>query len=75
MSKSSIEKSAQIVAELIEQKIFLIRGQKVMISTHLSQLYGVETRSLMQAVKRNKDRFPEDCVPLLEKKSEGYHNL
>ena len=60
MSKSSIEKSTQIVAQLIEQRIFLIRGQKIMISAHLSQLYGVETRALMQAVKRNKDRFPQD---------------
>jgi hypothetical protein len=40
----------------------MIRGQKVMLSQHLAELYGVETRVLMQAVKRNIDRFPEDFM-------------
>ena len=48
--------------EIIEQKIFLIRGQKVMLSFHLAKLYGVEVRNLVQAVKRNIDRFPEDFM-------------
>ncbi len=48
--------------ETIEQKIFMIRGHKVMLSTHLAQLYGVETKVLMQAVKRNIERFPEDFM-------------
>jgi hypothetical protein len=64
-------KSAQIVTELIEQKIFIIRGQKVMISAHLSQLYSVETRVLMQAVKRNKDRFPKDFAFALTREEIG----
>lgn len=53
-------KSIQLIPETIEQRIFLIRGQKVMISPHLAELYAVETRVLMQAVKRNKGRFPDD---------------
>jgi hypothetical protein len=51
-----------ITAAQIEDKIFLIRGQKVMLSTDLAQLYGVEPRVLVQAVKRNLDRFPEDFM-------------
>jgi phage regulator Rha-like protein len=51
-----------ITAAQIEGKIFSIRGQKVMLSTDLAQLYGVEPRALVQAVKRNLDRFPEDFM-------------
>lgn len=53
---------AHIPLAQIEGKIFLIRGQKVMLSTDLAQLYGVEPRVLVQAVKRNLDRFPEDFM-------------
>jgi len=42
--------------------IFLVRGQKIMLSTHLAELYGVESRILVQAVKRNIERFPEDFM-------------
>ena len=48
--------------EVIEKRIYLIRGQKVMLSTHLAELYEVETRALNQAVKRNKSRFPDDFM-------------
>ena len=48
--------------EMIENKIFLLRGQKVMLSLHLAILYGVETRVLNQAVKRNISRFPGDFM-------------
>ncbi|MEK6814702.1 MAG: ORF6N domain-containing protein [Nitrospirota bacterium] len=48
--------------ERITQAIFLIRGQKVMLSTHLAELYEVEPRVLVQAVKRNIERFPEDFM-------------
>ena len=51
-----------IPIEVIERKIYLIRGQKVMLSMHLAELYGVETRALNQAVKRNIQRFPEDFM-------------
>ena len=47
---------------IIEQKIFLIRGHKVMLSSHLAGLYNVKVRSLIQAVKRNRKRFPEDFM-------------
>jgi hypothetical protein len=53
--------------ELIEQRIFLIRGHKVMLSTDLAALYAVEPRALVQAVKRNIDRFPEDFMFQLSK--------
>ena len=51
-----------IPVEVIERKIFMLRGEKVMLSMHLAELYEVETRALNQAVKRNIDRFPEDCA-------------
>ena len=44
-----------IPVETIEQHVFIIRGQKVMLSTDLAELYEVEPRVLMQAVKRNID--------------------
>lgn len=45
---------------VIEKRIYLIRGQRVMVSPHLAELYGVEPRVLIQAVKRNLERFPAD---------------
>ncbi|MGA8148174.1 MAG: ORF6N domain-containing protein [Gallionellaceae bacterium] len=48
--------------EQIESRMFVIRGQKVMLSMHLAELYEVETRVLVQAVKRNIGRFPEDFM-------------
>jgi len=42
--------------------MFLLRGQKVMLSAHLAELYGVEQRVLIQAVKRNAERFPADFM-------------
>ena len=51
-----------IPIEMIERKIYLIRGQKVMIDRDLAELYGVETRVLNQAVRRNINRFPEDFM-------------
>ena len=52
---------------LIQQKIFEIRGQKVILDRDLAALYQVETRVLNQAVKRNIDRFPEDFMFQLTK--------
>jgi len=49
-----------IPVDKIQQFIYLIRGQSVMLSMHLAELYGVETRALNQAVKRNNARFPND---------------
>ncbi len=48
--------------ELIEQKIYLIRGHKVMLDVDLAQLYGVTTGNLNLAVRRNPKRFPEDFM-------------
>jgi hypothetical protein len=57
----------------VEKNIFLIRSRKVMLSTHLAELYGIETRTLIQAVKRNLERFPEDFMFQLTSKE--YNNL
>lgn len=48
--------------ELIQSKIYEIRGQRVMLDRDLAEMYGVETRALNQAVKRNIDRFPVDFM-------------
>lgn len=55
-----MEAKAAVLSEVLENKIYFIRGQKVMISRDLALLYGVEPRSLIQAVKRNPERFPQD---------------
>lgn len=46
----------------IQQRIYEVRGVKVMLDRDLAELYGVETRALNQAVKRNAERFPEDFM-------------
>jgi len=51
-----------VPVELVERRIYLIRSQKVMLDSDLAELYQVETRALIQAVKRNMDRFPEDFM-------------
>jgi hypothetical protein len=59
--------------EVVINKIYLIRGQKVMLDRDLADLYGVETRILNQAVKRNIERFPEDFMFQLNE--EEFENL
>jgi ORF6N domain-containing protein len=59
--------------EKIGKMIFWVRGQKIMLSTHLAELYGVEPRTLVQAVKRNIERFPEDFMFQLS--DEEFENL
>lgn len=54
--------TAVIPAEPIERAILSIRGEKVMLGSDLADLYGVETKALNQAVKRNLDRFPPDFM-------------
>jgi hypothetical protein len=51
-----------VLTEVIERRIYRIRGQKVMLDSHLAELYGVPTRVLNQAVTRNRDRFPRDFM-------------
>jgi len=57
-----VNEKSLIPVERIEKAILLIRGQKVMLDAHLAELYGVETKVLVQAVKRNIERFPEDFM-------------
>ena len=56
-----------IVVEGIEQRIFYIRGQKVMLDIHLAEFYGVETRRINEQVKRNIKRFPRDFMFQLDR--------
>jgi hypothetical protein len=51
-----------IPAEIIEKRILVMRGEKVMLDSHLAELYSVATKALVQAMKRNRDRFPPDFV-------------
>jgi hypothetical protein len=48
--------------QVIKSKIYEIRGHRVMLDFDLAEIYGIETRALNQAVKRNIDRFPEDFM-------------
>ena len=56
-----------VSVQLIERRIYLIRGQNVMLDFDLAELYGVPTRQLNQQVTRNKKRFPEDFMFRLTK--------
>ncbi|HEV2613999.1 MAG TPA: ORF6N domain-containing protein [Gammaproteobacteria bacterium] len=49
-------------SEEIQQSILFVRGQKVMLDKHLAMLYGVQTKVLLQSIKRNSDRFPTDFM-------------
>ena len=62
-----------IPVSIIEQRIYLIRDKKVMLSNDLAELYQVEVRTLVQAVKRNIDRFPTDFMFQLNAKE--FQNL
>lgn len=59
---SLAEIQVAVPIERIVQKIYLIRGQKIMLDSDLAELYDVETKVLNQAVKRNLERFPEDFM-------------
>jgi ORF6N domain-containing protein len=56
------QKFSDALAVQVERRIFLVRGQKVMLDTDLAELYRVPTKSLNLAVKRNADRFPDDFM-------------
>ena len=51
-----------IPQEIIAKRIYLIRGMKVMLSTHLAEMYEVQVKVMIQAIKRNINRFPEDFM-------------
>lgn len=65
MDKVSNKTTIALSEELILNKIYLIRGQKVMIDRDLAEMYGVETRVLNQAIRRNQKRFPSDFMFLM----------
>jgi hypothetical protein len=60
-----LQKEGIIPSELIASKIYIIRRLKVMLDRDLAELYGVQTKALKQAVKRNINRFPEDFMFVL----------
>ena len=66
-TKATHNNTAEVSVQLIERRIYLIRGQKVMIDVDLAELYGVPTFRLNERVKRNRKRFPEDFVFQLTK--------
>tara|TARA_E500000178_G_C16431703_1_gene491922 strand:- start:45 stop:230 length:186 start_codon:yes stop_codon:yes gene_type:complete len=57
-----------ITTDIIQSKIYTIRGQKVMLDIDLADLYEVPASRLKEQVKRNKDRFPEDFIFVLNSK-------
>lgn len=60
-----MRKATQTYPAEVVERIFYVRAQKIMLDFDLAQMYGVETRVLKQAVKRNLDRFPKDFMFLL----------
>ena len=60
-----MKQSSLIPVERIEKAIYLIRGEKVMLDRDLAALYGLATKALKQAVRRNLDRFPNDFMFVL----------
>jgi hypothetical protein len=63
-----LESPADIIpAHRIDSRIFLIRGQKVLLDRHLAELYGTTTRLVNQAVRRNQTRFPNDFMFVLNR--------
>ena len=76
MPAKSIRKTqkAEIISlDVIERRILALRGHSVMFDRDLATLYGVETRTLNQAVKRNLDRFPSDFMFRLTTKEAAQH--
>ena len=61
-SKSNAPSKSLIPAEKIDRCILMLRGEKVLLDSDLASLYEVETKRLVQAVKRNLDRFPDDFM-------------
>jgi phage regulator Rha-like protein len=62
-----------VPVEMIERKIYFVRGHKVMLDSDLAELYGVEVKQLKRQVRRNINRFPEDFMFQLQK--EEYESL
>lgn len=64
MNKTELksESMPELIAETVAGRILIIRNAKVLLDSDLAELYGVETKRLLEAVKRNMDRFPEDFM-------------
>ena len=60
MAKKELQ--ALVIEQKILNRIYVIRGEKIMLDRDLAELYGIETRILKQAVKRNMERFPKDFM-------------
>lgn len=71
LKKDLVKENSIIPTEIITQRIFFIRGQKVMLDADLAELYGIQVKVLIQSVKRNKDRFPDDFMFQLSKEEFG----
>ncbi len=61
-TKKTVSRELNIESEVIGRRIYLIRSQKIVLSTHLAELYGVKPKTLIQAVKRKASRFPSDFM-------------
>lgn len=59
-------KNKIIPDDMVINKIYMLRGQKIMLDQDLAELYGIETRRLNEQVKRNSDRFPDDFMFVLK---------
>jgi len=66
-TKNTVSRELNVVSEVIGRRIYIIRSQKVVLSTHLGELYGVKPKTLIQAVKRKTSRFPSDFMFKLTK--------
>ena len=65
-----------VPSELIEKKIYCIRGQRVILDSDLAELFDVETKRLNEQVKRNRSRFPEDFMfQLTQEETRTWHRL
>jgi hypothetical protein len=73
MNKNIQTRGLALPDEVIMNKIYLIRGYKVMLDNDLAELYGIETKRLKEQVRRNLDRFPQDFM--FELTNEEYQNL
>jgi ORF6N domain len=71
LKSQNVTSSLAVPPERIERRILLIRGEKVMLSPDLTELYEVAPRALVQAVKRNRERFPGDFMFQLTRKEQA----
>ncbi len=60
--KPPIGEDLALPFQVIERRIYLVRGHKVMLDADLAELYQVPTKVLKQSVRRHQQRFPDDCI-------------